>query len=145
MDFSVTLGGEGGNIRIVVEARENPNAEDVSDANWVSSVVDLTVGPFSGSYAAAFGAGDFVRFAAQVEELAAGKRTEAIFRTAEEGLDLDLRSTRTGAITVSGTARSTEMVSASLAFKFDVDATAVDTMFRGLCRIVDAFPVIERL
>lgn len=141
----MTLRGEGASIRIVVESRENANAKDVSDANWVSSVVDLTVGSFSGSYSVAFSAGDFVRFAAQVEELTGRKRTDATFRTAEEGLDLDLRSTRTGTVTVSGTARATGMVSASLAFTFDVDAAALDSMHGELCRIVNAFPVIDRL
>jgi hypothetical protein len=143
MDYSMILRGEGASIRIVVESRENADAEDVSDANWLSSVVDLTVGPFSGSYAGAFRAGDFVRFAAQTEELTARKRTEASFRTAEEGFDLDLRSKRTGGITVSGTARSTNIVSASLTFEFDVDASAVYAMNRELCRIVNAFPMIE--
>jgi hypothetical protein len=91
-------------IRVEVQRRERPLANDYWDGNWVVARVDVRVPPWSGSYEAALRTEEFVRFREALESMHRDLAGVATFEPMEPWLELKLEIDTTGHVSVYGEA-----------------------------------------
>ena len=145
MSAQVEFKGHGGVVLVSVGGYENPGAQTVSDANWLSCCVELTVGGVSASLNASFGTRDFSRFLEQLERILIDLDGVAPFETDEDALALKVALAAKGTGTVSGVLRCVDQARATVEFSFESDQTFLRQAIvelRNLCR---EFPVKERV
>lgn len=145
MSAQVEIKGHGGCVVLSVDGYENPGAQDVSDANWLSCGVRLTVAGVSASVAASFGTRDFARFLEQLERVAADLKGVARFETDEEALSIKVELAGRGTGTISGVLRVSEHATATVEFSFDSDQTFLVQAITELRSLHGEFPVKDRV
>jgi len=138
---NLLIKGYNGSVEIEVSRYERPEAKDPSDANWLSTTVDVRVGPFTGHYAATLTTYDFAAFRTELEALLAGKIVKAVFAGDEGWLRLEITIGPCGSGKVNGEASCNQGVKSKLSFSFETDQTFMAETLRSLMIIVKTFPV----
>jgi hypothetical protein len=138
---TIQIKGHDGSVSIEVSRFERPNAIDHSDANWLSSTIEVNAGPFNGRYAATLTTHDLVAFSAELEAVLAGKNPKAVFATDEGWLSLEITVNSRGGAQVAGEAVCDRGPKAKLSFSFETDRTCLTKASQSAADIVAAFPV----
>lgn len=144
---SFVLGQDSGeHIRIDVSARENPQATDSDDGNWVVAKVSVAAGPWRGAYRASLRTEEFRSFRDELRALYEDPRAKAAhFKSLEPWLRLSVeRTDLLGHITVSGMAQREPFFEGHnlLQITLEIDQSYLPDALRGLDAIVQEFPVI---
>jgi hypothetical protein len=138
--MSVPIKGDGGLIVISIMNYERPQADNQSDANWLTSAVDITVGPFSGRFGLSLTTQDFVRFNTDLDQMLRTLKGKSIFQTDEDALYLEIEMGSLGHAKVSGIARDS-ITQSELIFKFPTDQSYLLQTKTALAEVVTRFPV----
>ena len=142
MSIEIEIAGHGGYLKIEILEYENPSAQDLSDANWLSCNVIARVGAFSSSLNASFTTHDFVQFRNELQELMAKQKSTASFITDEEQLSLRVDMGNAGIVSVEGTLQTYDMPRASLVFSFESDMSFLAKTISGLRNLVKELNLI---
>lgn len=141
MSVEIEIRGHGGHLRVEVLGYENPSAQDLSDANWLSCDVLVEVSAFSGNISCSFSTQDFIQFRDELRELLANRSGIASFLTDEEHLGIRLEMEATGIVRIEGMAQIYDMPQATLSFSFESDGSFLTTALRDLEKLIKVFPV----
>lgn len=141
MSVNVEVAGESARVRIEVIGYENPAAENLSDANWVTCRVEVCVRGFVGHVDTSFTTQDFVAFRTSLQPAVTDLRGESVFETDEDALRLNVKFSATGKATVTGTLREPDRPQTSLAFAFESDQTFMRGTVEALNALIQQFPV----
>ena len=130
--------------RIAVQPlhRENPQAQDYWDGNWLVTDIEVAVGSFKGRVQAALCAPDFHRFREELQRLQKELSGTASFSTMEEWLALTFTGDGIGHFKVVGHLIDSPGVGNTLSFELTCDQTELPPMLHGLDAICTAFPVL---
>jgi hypothetical protein len=84
--------GRSNDAHLVVNSlhRENPQATDYSDGNWLVAAVTIAAGGFRGSFEAQFRTDEFARFRAQLQALYENLAGRAVFDPLEPWLSIEI-------------------------------------------------------
>jgi hypothetical protein len=134
-------GSERNKITVEVVNYERPASSEYHDDNWVNVGVYISVGAFSGRFAASFITEEFVAFRAQLRKLYETLKGEATFTTMEGQLTLNLVGDGRGGITLKGEALDQPGIGNCLTFEIALDQTYLATTLDGLDQIIAAFSV----
>ena len=138
---TIRIKGHDGSVSIEVSQYERPNAVNRSDANWLSSTIEVNSGPFSGRYAATLTTHDLVALCGELEGLLIGGKSKAVFATDEGWLSFEITVDSRGSGKVIGEASCDRGPKAKLSFAFETDRTCLAEARDSATGIVDAFPV----
>lgn len=137
----IAISGEQSRILLSIVGYENPTSIDTDDANWVTSEVEIAVGPFTGKYRAAMTTYDFDNFCLEVEALLNFSKPKAEFTTHEGWLNLHIEMTKQGGVIVSGSAAVHGLAEATLAFTFPSDQSQLQQTLISLRWAIKQFPI----
>jgi hypothetical protein len=147
MSRSIHLGDETTSyISVEILSRERPDATDYSDGNWLNSVVEVSAGPWRGSYRASVRADEFADFYKQLQVLYVDTDAQpAQFHSMEPWLQLTVeRSDRLGHLRVVGRAQAEPFFEGHnlLQFVLELDQTYLPRVLDELEQVLNEFPVI---
>jgi hypothetical protein len=140
----IVLEGHGGSVSIEIRDYENAAASDVSDANWLSSRISVTAGPFRGEFDAALTAQDLTYFRNGLAALLETLKGKAEFRSDEEWLSFDIDMQSLGTARVKGIAKANDGSESSLAFSFETDQSYLGKTKAAVDTAVGRFPELHR-
>ncbi len=138
---TIRINGHDGSVVVEVSGYERPEAIYGSDANWLSSTIEVTAGPFYGRYAATLTTHDLAAFGVELEALVAGKQSKAAFTTDEGWLTLEIAIAPRGCGKVNGEALCARGPIAKLSFEFETDQTYLANAMRAVTDTVGVFPI----
>ena len=141
MSCIITLDGNGAKIKIDIFGYENPYAEDLSDANWLSCYVKLDIEKFTANFSASFTTSDFVSFYNDLNRIMLDFIGSASFVTDEEKLYLNIEIGKTGRACVKGLAQIHGKPKAALSFSFDTDQSFINKTIHELNAALQNYPV----
>lgn len=136
----VPIKGKTSNLSIEVLDYENANASNSYDANWLSCVIRIEIGPFQARYTASLTTDDFLEFSESLQEVLCGSRTKSIFSTFEEWLRIEICASSSGTSVVSGQASDISTPDVSLRFAFEIDMISLERTLWALRSVVKKFP-----
>lgn len=138
---TIQIKGHDGAVSIEVSRYERENTVDRSDANWLSCAIEVSVGPFSGSYPVNLTTHDLVAFSSDLDALLAGRKPNAVFGTDEGWLSLEITVNARGGAQVAGEATCDRGPKAKLSFSFETDRTCLAKASQSAADVVAVFPV----
>lgn len=141
MSFFSLGNSDRGKVAVTVRGYERAASGDHYDDNWLSVVVEVNAGGFSGKLDAAFLTEDFVGFRDQLVVLYDSLKGEANFATLEGQLSIRVTGNGRGGLVVSGEALDQPGLGNKMLFEFALDQTSLLPMLRELNEIVSLFPV----
>jgi hypothetical protein len=126
---------------VSVSRRENPEATDYWDGNWLIAAVTVTAGGFRGCFDAQLRSDEFVRFRDQLRPLYEKLVGRAVFDPTEPWLRIEIEGDGKGHF--HATCRATDQVGLgnTLSFTVDFDQTELPEILNGLEAVCSAFPV----
>jgi hypothetical protein len=139
---SFSIGGatrEG--IEVTVDGYERSPAGEYYDDNWLRVRICVSVGAFSGEYAATFLTDELASFKVQLEKLYQSLKGTASFTTMEEQLSLQISGNGKGAIQAQGDAVDDSGNRNKLYFAFHIDQTYLQSTLQELQGVTELFPV----
>jgi hypothetical protein len=127
-----------------VVGRGHPDSVDFWDGNWLVTSIEAAAGSFRGSVGASMRAEELRAFRKGLETIASQSTGEAVLRSMEEWITLQIRVSSTGRLHVSGDLRDQPGTGNRLSFKLDTDLAIadLDAMIRSLRAIERSFPVL---
>ena len=128
-------------VVVTVRGYERAPTGEYYDDNWLTVVVEVSAGAFSGKFDAAFLTQDFVSFRDQLRGLYDSLKGEANFTTLEDQLSIRVSGNGRGGLVVAGEALDQPGVESKLLFEFALDQTSLLPALRELNEIVFLFPV----
>ena len=137
------ISGDGAWLSVEVFGYENRLAEYESDANWLSCIVALTIGPFEGRLSAALSTHDFADFMEQLQKVNTLAVPTALFECDEDSLRIAVEASSLGAVQVSGHVKQLGLPRASLSFSFGSDLTYIAQAVEQLRSVTAAFPAVS--
>ena len=141
MSVNVEVAGEAAHVRIEVIGYENPAAENLSDANWLTCRVEVRVRGFEGRVDASFTTQEFAAFSRSLRSAVSDLKGEATFETDEDALRLDVKFNTTGKAAVTGTLHEPDRPRTTLTFSFESDQTFMRRTVDALNEVTRQFPV----
>lgn len=138
---SITIKGENGSVCIQVLRYEHAKAENSSDANWLTSTVQLTVGSFSANLSLNLTTQDFRHFHHDLTKMLETLSGKAIFETPEEGIVFEIEMGSRGNAKVRGKAAEHASSRSTLTFEFDTDQSYLALAKTSLAEVIQNFPV----
>jgi hypothetical protein len=137
------LGRGGDHVSVWVVGRQHPDSVDFWDGNWLVASVQIAAGGFRGDIAASLRADELRGFRENLERLDQDGAGEAVLKTMENWITLDVRVSPTGRLHVSGDLRDQPGMGNRLSFTLDTDLAISDLtpMIRSLRAIERSFPV----
>ncbi|MEO8898461.1 MAG: hypothetical protein ABI352_07825 [Candidatus Dormibacter sp.] len=137
---------DGEHLRVEILGRENPNATDRDDGNWLRAMVHIASGPWKGSYSANLRSEEFVPLRIQLQRLYDDVTANlARFESMEPWLRFTVeRSDRLGHVLVKGEARREPFFEQHnlLQFTLELDQSYLPVAVEGLAAVIEAFPVV---
>jgi hypothetical protein len=129
-------------VNVSPTRRENPEAADYWDGNWVFATVTIAAGAFRGSFDAQLRTDEFRRFRDQLRPLYEKLTGRAIFDPMEPWLRIEVEGDGKGHFHASCKADDQPGVGNKLSFGIDFDQTELPDILKGLDAICEAFPVV---
>ena len=139
----VSIKGDTGMVSIEVLGYENTNATDLSDANWLSCMIEVEAGSFRGRYRTSLTTKDFACFEKDLSGLLGGEKSRAVFFTDEGWLRLEVIIDFLGRGKVTGEASDNLIPRSALSFAFETERAYLEQTKDSLCKITNTFPVKE--
>lgn len=121
MSEGITIGGHGARIELNVQGYERENASILSDANWLSCLLNFEIGPIAGATKLSMETHDLKSFKAQLDQLVRADRTRAELSPIEEVFQCTITMGTLGHALVSGVIKTGDTVKVELSFSFDSD------------------------
>jgi hypothetical protein len=143
MSQLLRISGDGAWLSVEVLGYENRLAECESDANWLSCIVELSIGPFEGKLSAALSTHDFTDFMEQLQKVNALAVSTAAFVCDEDSLRITVEASTLGSVQVSGHVQQISSSNASLSFSFGSDLTYIAQAVEQLRAVTAAYPVVS--
>jgi hypothetical protein len=140
---SVLLGtAAGDHVALRIVARAEQSVRDFWDTNWLSSVVEVSVGGFRGKNGAAWiRAEELLKFRKQLERMSARQIFEAELLPLEPHLQLRLRpEPDSDRIAVLGTLADRVGSGCTLTFRFLLEGSLLETLIAQLRAVEEEFP-----
>jgi len=137
--------GQEARIEISVKSYENTEAQLLSDANWLTCAINLSIGPVTAAFDGSFTTHDFSRFRDQLAIGLASLKGSALFETDEGAFGFRIDFGHRGNATVSGAAKIVEQTRVAVEFSFDTDQTLLRRTLAELDALCGAFPIRDRL
>lgn len=136
--------GSSHRARVIVQPtrRENPEAMDADDGNWIYATIDIAAGAFRGSFEANLRAEDFERFRDELRPLYERLDGSATFDTMEGWLRIAVQGDGKGHFHAACEAIDRPGLGNRLTFAIDFDQTELPAMVRAVEAICDAVPVV---
>jgi hypothetical protein len=141
--FSFRLGRSNrGHIIVSAVRRENPDAADYWDGNWLVCTATIAAGGFRGRFDAQLRADEFARFREQLRPLYEKLVGRAVFDPMEPWMRIEVDGDGKGHFRA--TCRATDQVGVgnTLSFTIDFDQTELPEILKGLDAVCEAFPVV---
>jgi len=138
---TIEFKGDEGVVAIEVTSYVYPVPETESDANWLSSVVTLSVGPFSAKLSAFLDTSDVLQLLQQIEAIYSACDGVANLTPDEETVSLRISVTKVGRVTITGRVESTSGGRATLTFEINSDQSYLPAVIDQLKSVVNTFPV----
>jgi len=145
MSSQMKIEGQDARIEIAVRSYENTDAQLLSDANWLTCVVSLAIGPVTAAFDGNFTTQDFSRLRDQLAKGLAALKGTALFETDEGALRFLVEFDNRGTARVTGAAKIDEQTRVAVEFSFDTDQTFLRRTLTELDALCGAFPVKDRL
>jgi hypothetical protein len=125
-------------VVITVERRQFPEAMDWEDGNWLISPIRISVGRFVGELPAMIRVNELEAFRLGLERINETLSGEAEFAAMEGWLSLVIKCSRSGSLSVSGSATDEPGVGNTLQFEID----GMDQSF--LPELIDQLRAVEQ-
>ncbi len=138
-----SLKGENGVITVKVLGYENPQAKDVSDANWLKAEIDFNSGGCAICYRAALTTSDIKCFQDELESIFSSLEGSASFLTDEDAITLQVEISNIGAIKVSGELKEVGLAKIKVAFEFCSDQSFLGGTISELQELQSKYPIIK--
>lgn len=133
----------GDSLLIRVLGRSYPGADDFGDGNWLSTMIQFTLGQFQGELSASLRAEEFEAFRDELRTQCSSLRGEAILTSMEEWLALRVSLEGSGRLRIEGVLLDRPSVGNQLRFEIHgLDQSYIPGMIDGLDQIVSAYPVL---
>jgi hypothetical protein len=141
--YTIRFGGEEAEyLALTVHGRNNPEATDYWDGNWLLCTAVVIVGPFRGSVSSVLRNEDLIRFLPRVEDLYRRLEGEALFDTLDGWLDVRVIGVGRGQIEVRGQLCDNPVGGNSLEFQLALDQTYLPPLIGQIRAVLEAFPVV---
>jgi len=140
MPEQITLAGEQGSLVIQVYGYERPSAEDQDDANWLRCELAVRVGPFAGTFKAAFTTYDLIAFSERLRSAVTTLSGTLSFQNTEGDIDLAIALDKRGGAVIKGRANPSGWLETSLQFRFDSDQSYLTKTLGQLEAVLRRFP-----
>jgi len=122
--------------------REDPEAEDSDEGNWVYATIEIAAGAFQGTFEAMLQAEEFVQFRDELRPLNDRLSGKATFDTMEGWLRIEVQGDSKGHFHAACEAIDQPGLGNRLTFKIDFDQTELPAIVKGLDAICEAVPVV---
>jgi hypothetical protein len=136
----VNFAAPGDGLTIRVSGYLYPDLETARDANMLTGTISLRAGAFSGSFRAQFCTWEFADLRDKLVELERTPRSEAVFQTREQAIELVLRGDGAGGFTVAGKATDDVAYGNRLLFEMTVDQDHLRATIRELDGLLRDYP-----
>jgi hypothetical protein len=134
--------GDGGSVAIVVQGYERRDAEDASDANWLTAHVRLKIGPFTAEYGTSITTQALVSLLNGLGRVVEDLSGTTALTTDEDDIAFEVVAAVGGAMRVSGTARRRGLPRVALQFEFQSDQSYLRRTVQQLEDLTAMFPVV---
>jgi ribosome-associated toxin RatA of RatAB toxin-antitoxin module len=139
------ISDNGNSIRIEVIESNYPNAEMDWDKNWVSSIVSVKAGAFSGKFNADLMTIDFADFKISLKKLYQKLDGTITFNTLEDQIEMKIIGDGIGHLRAECEVMDNAGVGNKLEFDIDFDQTHIPKLLNQLEKITTKFPVLGEL
>lgn len=141
---TVVFGAPAGDqISIRVLGRGHPQATDFGDGNWLTTMIDFTLGQFEGTIAASLRAEEIREFRQQLGNLYSTLRGQAALESMENWLTLRVTMTGAGRLDVTGLLIDRPGTGNELKFNIaGLDQSYLPAVLDSLGEILTAYPVL---
>jgi hypothetical protein len=137
---TVSFAAAGDGLTIRVSGYLYPDLESARDANTLTGTITLRAGAFSGNFRATFRTWEFAELRDKLRELERTPRSEAVFQTYEQALELVLRGDGAGGFTVAGKATDDVAYGNRLLFEMTIDHDHLRTTIGELDALLREYP-----
>jgi hypothetical protein len=132
-------------VVISVLGRQFPDASDWEDGNWLVSPVRISVGRFVGELPAQLRVDELQAFRLGLEQIRETLSGEAELFSMDGWLTLSVQCSRTGSLSVSGSADDSPGIGNKLRFEIGgMDQSFLPTLIDQLQEVERAFPLRQR-
>lgn len=139
--FEISNGGD--IVRVAPKERTHLGATDYWDKNWITTIISVQGGAFSGKYEADFMASDFETFKQELELLYENLKGGATFSGLERQLELKCIGDGLGHIKIDVVAQNFPGYGAELTYTINIDQTFIKPLVKQLDEITKAFSVMK--
>ncbi len=143
MDNTVFTGEFGRMLEIIVLGSTYPNAECISDRNWLTVEISITSGPFSGKTNANICTYEFETMYNGINALLKSTEGEFVFEAIEKWISLSVCGDGCGHYKNKGFVADDfdESKNKKLVFTIDSDYSSMTNTLRDLKYIIEKYPV----
>lgn len=138
-----SLKGDNGAITVKVLGYENPQAKDVSDANWLKTEIVFNSGGCTFCYSAALTTNDIKYFQDELENVFSSLEGSASFLTDEEAISLKVDISKVGEVKVTGELKEVGLAKTKVMFEFCSDQSFLGGTCSELRELRNQYPIIE--
>jgi hypothetical protein len=132
-------------IRIDIIGLNHPNAELDWERNWISGIVKVKAGAFSGEFKADFMTVDFIGFKNELAKLYEKLNGFATFHTLESQVEIKIVGDGIGHLIAECEVMDYAGTGNKLEFEINFDQTHIPKILNQLEKIVNKFPKIDEL
>lgn len=129
-------------LRVTPLRRTHPACSDYWDGNWIDSLVDVSVGAFTGKYTACLRTDEFKAFRVALENLYRTAKSDSSFTSMEEWIEVQVIGDGLGHFEAQCTLRDAAGIGNTSRFNLDFDQTEIPVMLKSLHSIEESFPVV---
>lgn len=138
---AVTFASESGDgLTIRVSGWLYPDLDTAREANALTGTVSLRAGAFQGTFHAHLRTWDFAELRDQLRRLLQTPRSEAVFQTHHQAIELVMRGDGRGAFTIAGKATDDIAWGNRLLFEFFIDSARLQQTLAELDAVMRQYP-----
>ena len=137
---TIEIAGRGGKLIISLLRYERDSASNYSDANWLSSELEVDITPFSGTSSVTFMTHDFTRFLEQLQQVDSNFTGDVTLECEVGKLRLTIKFKPQWSISIQGSIKS-DVSNSMLAFDMDSDERFINKLIEDLEMATRVFPV----
>ncbi len=141
MAAHIDLLGDGGRLTIEVAGYEREAAEDEDDADWLSSIISIQAGAFSGKFETSLRAYELDVLHEQLQAALQSLTGTVAFQTTEGDLSLEFAFGARGSVLITGAAEPHRFRTGALKFRIESDQSYVALALQEIKAILRLFPV----
>ena len=134
----------GDNLTIRVLGREYPDADDFGDGNWLSTLIDFSIGQFNGTIASLPRVEEFQKFRDSLVKVSTSMEGEATFNSMEDWLTIRVSFINSVNLLIAGSLIDKPGSGNRLNYVINgIDQSYLASIIGSLNELLDAFPAFE--